>query len=45
MNDEKAGTISFKEVATAEELAQAQQIRGQVLRPKRPHRLEYQVTH
>ncbi len=39
MNDEKAGTISIKEVATAEELAQAQQIRVQVLEAEQgfPH--------
>ncbi len=39
MNDDKAGMISFKEVATAEELAQAQQIRVQVLEAEQgfPH--------
>ncbi len=39
MNDEKAGTISIKEVATAEELAQAQRIRAQVLEAEQgfPH--------
>ncbi len=39
MKDEKAGAISIKEVATAEELAQAQQIRVQVLEAEQgfPH--------